>query len=130
MLGSTNFHLNHISTQVIQADKLITHEDYFFPKADIALIKVVFIYALVHKQNAYGTQYQCISCSKFQLKTPAVINNLVRPICMPAGETTPVDKKCVAVGWGIGKNLGRKTLGLWNFCTISYLFLQLNKRNL
>ncbi|CAK8677728.1 brain-specific serine protease 4-like [Clavelina lepadiformis] len=57
----------------MRAERFIIHDEYDFPRADIALIKMT---------------------------TRVTYSDYILPICLPRGEKTPDDALCHATGWG------------------------------
>lgn len=47
--------------------------------------------------------YTCFSNQ--QLNAPVDIKtDIIRPLCLPRGETIPEDLECIVTGWGASKN--------------------------
>lgn len=72
----------------------IVYPDYSYPQHDIAL---------------------------FRLNESMPFSSSVRPVCLPHGEETKYDTKCIAMGWGVSDTLNQQItyhlqqVGLYNF---------------
>lgn len=105
ILGSKSIGELSSDIQSKRVEEFTKHPRYIFPASDIAVIKVWRVYAVsVLLSHLLFRSVVIIPCNiNIQLKTPAVITDHVKILCLPRGEETLDDEHCFAAGWGVSK---------------------------